>query len=171
MKYSALELSRHLVVTPFFESRKPTLHRTVADVMSPEVYVIDPMGGVYDAAALMVAAHVGRLPVVTDRGDVVGIVTLTDILYRCKVTGTLVKEVMTAPVATIAPDEIARHHHPERHHLRAGALGAGPDLEEFRILAHRPVLRDASLDQLKGRQAHQVFEVVVEGVTERPGRR
>lgn len=125
MKDTTLELSRRLVLTPFFESHAPTLHRAVGECMSREVHTVAPDDSVYDAAATMVAARVSGLPVVEEGGKVVGVVTLSDILYRCrtphgtiadalrdwlggrseqpfsKMSGLRVRDVMTSPPITI----------------------------------------------------------------------
>ncbi|MBM3270902.1 MAG: CBS domain-containing protein [Candidatus Sericytochromatia bacterium] len=129
MKRSSLELSRRLVVTPFFASHRPTLTRTVGEAMTRDVFVAAPDDPIYDAAALMVASRVSGLPVVATDDRVVGIVTLTDILYRCrtphgsiadalrdwlggqggvdwsKVSGVRVADVMSSPAIVAGPDE------------------------------------------------------------------
>lgn len=126
MKDTTLELSKRLVLTPFYESHAPTLNRTVADSMSREVYTVAPDDGVYDAAATMVAARVSGLPVVSEDDAIVGVVTLSDILFRCrtphgtiadalkdwiggqsdtpfaKMSGPRVRDVMNSPAITIA---------------------------------------------------------------------
>lgn len=126
MKDTTLALSKRLVLTPFYESHAPTLLRTVGDCMSREVYTVTPDDGVYDAAVTMVAARVSGLPVLDRESQVVGVVTLSDILYRCrtphgtiadalrdwiggrsevpfaKMTGPRVGDVMNAPAITIA---------------------------------------------------------------------
>ena len=132
MKDTTLELSKRLILTPFYESQAPSLDRTVADAMSADVYTVEPEDGVYDAAATMVAANVGGLPVVDKEGAIVGVVTLTDILYRCRTphgsiadafkdwvggrsqvpfakrSGPRVGDVMNAPAVTIASWETVR---------------------------------------------------------------
>ena len=53
---------------------------TVADVMSPKVITIKESTPIAEAAALMAKNHVHRLPVVSDAGKVVGLVSSLDIL-------------------------------------------------------------------------------------------
>ena len=53
---------------------------TVAEVMSPKVITIKENTTVAEASALMAKNHVHRLPVVSDAGKVVGLVSSLDIL-------------------------------------------------------------------------------------------
>lgn len=52
----------------------------VAKVMSPEVKIADPNEPVVHAAKRMLEASIGCLPVVDEEGDLVGLVTETDIM-------------------------------------------------------------------------------------------
>lgn len=57
-------------------------HLTARDVMTAQVITVRPETTVKEAAALMLAHHVSGLPVVTVEGDLVGIVTEADLLYK-----------------------------------------------------------------------------------------
>ncbi len=58
----------------------PPARRSVADVMAPGAYTIAEDASVAQAAALLAVHGVHRLPVVSDDGRVVGIVTSSDIV-------------------------------------------------------------------------------------------
>lgn len=55
------------------------------DVMSPKVVCIGVTDTVFDAAELMVSAQVNAVPVVNDKGAVVGIVSEADLLRRAEI--------------------------------------------------------------------------------------
>jgi CBS domain-containing protein len=55
---------------------------TAGDVMTSPVVTVRPETTVKEIAALMVAHHISGLPVVTDQGDIVGIVTEADLLQK-----------------------------------------------------------------------------------------
>lgn len=55
---------------------------TAADVMTPDVVTVRPETTVKEIASLMVRRHISGLPVVTESGDVVGIVTEADLLHK-----------------------------------------------------------------------------------------
>lgn len=55
------------------------------DVMSPKVVCIDVTESVFDAAELMLGARVNAVPVVNDKGAVVGIVSEADLLRRAEI--------------------------------------------------------------------------------------
>lgn len=57
----------------------PLREISVASAMAPQVYVCAPSDDVDDAARTMAARRVRRLPVVDDRGFVVGIISLDDL--------------------------------------------------------------------------------------------
>ena len=72
------------------------------------VLSIDASSSVFEAVQEMVEANVGSL-LVTDRGDIVGIVTERDYLRRVTLEGrtdkeTAVGEIMTAPLVVVRPD-------------------------------------------------------------------
>ena len=83
----------------------------VSDILgdkSGKVLEIEASASVFDAVQQMVEANVGSL-LVTDGGDIVGIVTERDYLRRVTLEGrtdkeTAVGEIMTAPLVVVTPD-------------------------------------------------------------------
>ena len=69
---------RDLVVYVCDPDRDPDT-TTANDVMAREVVSVDPHASVFEAATVMAASNVRRVPVLAD-GDLVGIVTLDDLL-------------------------------------------------------------------------------------------
>jgi len=59
----------------------------VSDVMTRRVVSISPEATIFDAVRLMLKHHIGGVPVIADRGKLVGIVTESDFLHRPE-TGT-----------------------------------------------------------------------------------
>ena len=57
------------------------------DIMTQEVITVRPDTSVRDIAALMVEKHISGLPVLTEEGEVVGILSESDLLHRAE-TGT-----------------------------------------------------------------------------------
>ena len=55
-------------------------HQRVVDLMSESIVAIDPNAPLFDAASKMLREHVHRLPVLESNGQLVGIVSMTDIL-------------------------------------------------------------------------------------------
>jgi len=104
------------------------------DVMSCDVSTISPRALVIDAARMMLERRISGLPVVDDRGQLVGVVSEGDLLRRVEIGtepdcsgsffsselarqfikshGQFVEDVMTAKVASVLPNtplaEIAR---------------------------------------------------------------
>ena len=100
----------------------------VADIMTRPVITIGPDTPIHEAARLMAERGVSGLPVVDDRGDLVGIISDGDLVVRPrpreqrpwwrlffadaeqlareyqKAVGTLVGEVMTRSVVSVGPD-------------------------------------------------------------------
>lgn len=84
---------------------------TVSEILGDkgrEVLKIDAGASVFEAVEQMVAANVGSL-LVTDGGDIVGIVTERDYLRRVTLEGrtdkdTAVGEIMTSPLVVVNPD-------------------------------------------------------------------
>jgi CBS domain-containing protein len=100
---------------------------TVEDVMTRNVVTVTPETSIHEAARLMVDHGVSGLPVVTDDGQLLGIVSDGDLILRHKrgearpwwrrffedgerlareyqkARGTTVAEVMTRPVLSISP--------------------------------------------------------------------
>ncbi|WP_322012200.1 CBS domain-containing protein [Paraburkholderia sp. J12] len=59
----------------------------VSDIMTTEVVTVLPTATVFEAAALMVKHHVSGLPVVDEDGNIVGLLSESDLLHRVE-TGT-----------------------------------------------------------------------------------
>jgi signal-transduction protein with cAMP-binding, CBS, and nucleotidyltransferase domain len=73
-----------------------------------DVLEIDADASVFEAVQLMVEMNVGSL-LVTDRGEIVGIVTERDYLRRVTLEGrtdkqTAVREIMSAPLIVVTPE-------------------------------------------------------------------
>src|SRR6516162_527081 len=118
----------------------------VRDVMTPHVISVSPDESVTDAARLMLQKKISGLPVVDDRGNLVGVVTEGDFLRRTEIgtkrqrprwveffigpgqlageytrfSGRKVRDVMTHDVQTATPEtplsEVVRIM--ERHHIK-----------------------------------------------------
>jgi CBS-domain-containing membrane protein len=91
----------------------PEITMRVADLMQTELQTIPADAKVSDAATTLADARVSALPVVDDRGRLVGVISSTDILAleeeaegdREKVLDrTAVRDVMTPEPLTISPD-------------------------------------------------------------------
>jgi CBS domain-containing protein len=87
----------------------------VADIMQTTLETIRADDSVADAVVTIAEQHVSGLPVVDERGRLVGVISSTDVLQllsevddaerRSDVLGaTLVREVMTAKPVTVEPD-------------------------------------------------------------------
>jgi CBS domain-containing protein len=79
------------------------------DIMTDDVVTIQPQSTVMDAAIVMQAHNVGSVPVCTQEGQLMGIVTDRDIVVRNVANNgdpntTKVEEVMTKQVITGNPD-------------------------------------------------------------------
>ena len=57
------------------------------DIMTREVFTVRPETSIYDIAAVMVEKRISGLPVVTEDGKVIGILSESDLLHRTE-TGT-----------------------------------------------------------------------------------
>jgi CBS domain-containing protein len=91
----------------------------IDELMQTEVQTIPPDARVSDAATTLADARVSALPVVDDRGGLVGVISATDILAleeesegeqsRGRVLDqTAVRDVMTPEPQTISPDDDIR---------------------------------------------------------------
>ena len=130
----------------------------VSDILgekSGNVLSIEASATVFEAVQEMVGANVGSL-LVTDGGDIVGIVTERDYLRRVTLEGrtdkdTAVGEIMTAPLVVVTPDT---------------------DIDECmaimtdRRIRHLPVVRDGDVvgvvsigDLVKFKSKQQSFEI------------
>jgi CBS domain-containing protein len=78
------------------------------DFMSQNVVTVTPGAGVRDAARLMIEKHLGGLPVVTAEGDLVGMLTESDMLRRVEM-GTERKRTRWAAFFA-DPDRVAREY-------------------------------------------------------------
>jgi len=63
------------------DPREPGAPRTVADLMSREVVTISADASVQELAALLSRHGVSGVPVVDEEGDIIGTVSVTDILW------------------------------------------------------------------------------------------
>ncbi len=104
------------------------MQRTVQDVMTRDVVVAHGSTPFHELVELLSRQHVSALPVVDDTGHVLGIVCNSDLvlkevqalkgpcdpqaltssyrLERAKAAGTTAKQVMTAPVMSVYPEEL-----------------------------------------------------------------
>ncbi len=88
---------------------------TVADLMTRDVLTVDPADSLGEAAEKMIDRNVGAL-VVSDFGNIIGIITERDILraaaHRTSSAETRVRQWMTTDVVTVPPsmpaDEAAK---------------------------------------------------------------
>ena len=55
------------------------------DIMTRDVITVRPDTSVRDIAALMVEKHISGIPVVTDNGKLIGMVSQSDLLHRAEV--------------------------------------------------------------------------------------
>jgi CBS domain-containing protein len=87
----------------------------VADIMQTTLETIGTDDSVADAVTTIAEQHVSGLPVVNDRGRLVGVISSTDVLLLLSEAGdaerraavldeTLVREIMTAKPVTVEPD-------------------------------------------------------------------
>lgn len=115
------------------------MHRTVRDVMTKAVLVVDADAPIKEVARTIADYRVSALPVVDGESRLVGIISETDVLLkedpgfetdrhlfeghvrrveRRKAAGLVAEHLMTTPVVTIGPDasarEAARRMHEER---------------------------------------------------------
>ena len=65
---------------PFEESMRRIMATTVSELMTAPVHTVDPDMELQDLAAFMVEHRVNPVPVVTDDGQLAGIVSHTDLL-------------------------------------------------------------------------------------------
>lgn len=63
---------------------RPSGEVTVADVMSKKVYSCAPDDDVRVALSAMREGRVRRLPVITEEGDLVGVISMDDVLLRAE---------------------------------------------------------------------------------------
>jgi CBS domain-containing membrane protein len=92
---------------------------SIDEVMSTDLITVKPSASLAQARSLMQNNHIHHLPVVEDAQELVGLVTLTDVLRaqdsvlrkqrdRIKATDITVAEVMVTNVATVSRDASLR---------------------------------------------------------------
>lgn len=94
-------------------SRERDSDLVVADLMTLEPVVVEVTAGIEEAEALMHDRAVSGLPVVDERGEIVGVISRTDViedgsiamstLLRRRPSGLRVGELMTSPAVTVSP--------------------------------------------------------------------
>jgi CBS domain-containing protein len=126
------------------------------DIMSTDVVCINAKESVFDAAQLMLGAGVSAVPVVNDKGTVVGIVSEADLLRRVEI-GTAAKKSWLARL--VSSEGAAAHEFVAAHGRRiadvmtrevvtAGEdapLGELVDLMERRKIKRVPIVREGVL--------------------------
>jgi CBS domain-containing protein len=129
--------------------------REILDDKGRGVLTIDAEASVIDAVARMVEANVGSL-LVTDGGEIAGIVTERDYLRRVALDGrddrsTPVREIMSAPLIVVTPDT---------------SVDECMALMTDRRVRHLPVVEDGDVvgmvsigDLVKFRSRQQTFEI------------
>src|SRR4029453_14699513 len=80
----------------------------ILDEKGSNVFTIDAGASVFEAVQRMVEENIGSL-LVTERGEIAGIVTERDYLRRVTLEGrtdreTAVREIMSKPIIAVAPD-------------------------------------------------------------------
>ena len=131
---------------------------TVSEILGDkggDVLRIDAGASVFEAVQQMVEANVGSL-LVTDGGDIVGIVTERDYLRRVTLEGrtdreTAVGEIMTAPLVVVTPET---------------SIDECMAVMTDRRIRHVPVVRDGDVigivsigDVVKFKSKQQSFEI------------
>ena len=81
----------------------------VRDIMTQRVVRVHPEECVAVAARQLAANNIGAMPVCSNDGRLIGVVTDRDMVIRCLASGkspekTRVREVMTGSVVSVAPD-------------------------------------------------------------------
>lgn len=113
-----------------------TIRRTVGDLMAVEPIVVRADASLSEAVHLMESHHISGLPVVDHAGDVVGVISQTDLVHARATeylwsnwTGLSVRHLMTSPPLTIRRStslEIAARRM-ERHHVHRLVVVADDD--------------------------------------------
>ncbi len=119
-----------------FAAPSPSVSRTVGDLMTVEPIVVRAEASLSDAVHLMDLHHVSGLPVVDTAGDVVGVISQTDLVNArateylwANWTGLAVRHLMTSPPVTVrrsTPLDMAARRM-ERHHVHRLVVVADGD--------------------------------------------
>ncbi|MDP9483915.1 MAG: CBS domain-containing protein [Chloroflexota bacterium] len=95
-------------MTPEESITAPTAQRTVGDLMAVEPIVVRADSSLSEAVHLMDLHHVSGLPVVNEGGEVVGVISQTDLVNArateylwANWTGLAVRHLMTSPPLTV----------------------------------------------------------------------
>src|SRR5579884_2282510 len=82
-----------------------------SDIMTRHVYTISPEASIKDAASLLSQKSVSGVPVIDDKGKMIGILTEADIISKVNREGLKVYEVMSRNITAVTEetpvDEIA----------------------------------------------------------------
>lgn len=96
-------------MTPEESITAPTAQRTVGDLMAVEPIVVRADSSLSEAVHLMDLHHVSGLPVVNEAGEVVGVISQTDLVNArateylwANWTGLAVRHLMTSPPLTVS---------------------------------------------------------------------
>lgn len=126
------------------------------DIMSPDVVCINAKESVFDAAQLMLGAAVSAVPVIDDKGIVVGIISEADLLRRVEI-GTTAKKSWLARLVdsegAAAHDFVAAHARRISDIMTREVVTAGEDepleglvgLLERHKIKRIPIVRDGVL--------------------------
>lgn len=126
------------------------------DIMTRDVTTVSPNTSVRDIAALMVEKHISGVPVLTDNGEIIGIVSQSDLLHRAEL-GTERKHkwwFRTFSDSDALAREYAKAHGLKAHDIMARYVVSVRDDAELRDVAdildnHRikrvPVVREGRL--------------------------
>jgi CBS domain-containing protein len=106
----------------------------IAEIMTADVRTISPSASLKEAAELMLANRISGLPVVDGNGEVLGVISETDILFKERM-----REVRKGLLARRSIDE------DETLKLSARTVGAAMTMPAVTIGADRPVSEAATL--------------------------
>ena len=85
MIYLKVSQSNVVKIAPFEPAEEPPVK--AQDIMTRAVVTVGPYTPVPDIAGMMVKKHISGMPVVTESGEIIGIVSQSDLLHRVE-TGT-----------------------------------------------------------------------------------
>ena len=133
----------------------PRRRTTLYHIMTPDPITVTPDDDLADAYELMLRNDVRRLPVVDDDGELVGILTRSDVQQLIPVhdydsdrfeaelalVGTLVREVMSWDPVTAAPDETLQDAAERMHEFRVSGLPIVNGRELVGIITESDIFR------------------------------